>query len=364
MPLLHLASSSAGVGQRTGEQQAALANGLAGFAGLIVHRPYIEISTVLERIAHKHASVGVRPEQYQLVHDHLMSAFSEVLGAVASDKLLTAWSELYWLVADALIAKEAELYRLFDIQPGKNWRKWLVVQRVQETERVVSLLLEPADQWPADPFSAGQYVSVAVPLDEWSFQIRQFSISSAPGGNRLRITVERAGTPGRPAGAVSAYLHDQVSLGSVLLLSPPFGELVLDDSNSPLLFVSSGVGVAPLISMLRHLVSTGAERRVMYVHLDSRAADHALRFELEELTAALPGARRVVAYNDLTRAPAGALALPLDFQSLGVPTNARAYLCGPASRMREWRAALVNAGLNPLSIRYEVFSPDLWRTYS
>ncbi|MEU6284434.1 globin domain-containing protein [Streptomyces sp. NPDC047028] len=350
--------------QRTGEQQAALANGLAGFAALVVHRPYIEINTVLARIAHKHASVGVRPDQYQLVHDHLMSAFSKVLGPAASEKLLAGWSELYWLVARALIAKEAELYRRFDIEPGKNWRKWLVVQRVQETRNVVSLLLEPADTWPADPFQAGQYVSVAVPVGEWSFQIRQFSISSAPGGDRLRITVERAGVPGRPAGQVSAHLHDDVTLGSVLLLSPPFGEVVLDDSTSPLLFMSSGVGVAPLIGMLRHLVNTGDQRQVTYVHLDSRTEDHPLRFELEELIAALPHARRVLAYHDTTRAPAGSLPLPLDFESLALPRNARAYLCGPSSRMRQWRASLVKAGLDPVAIRYEVFGPDLWRTYS
>ncbi|MEU0896674.1 globin domain-containing protein [Streptomyces massasporeus] len=351
--------------QATGEQQAALANGLVGFAGLVVHRPYIEVGRVLERIAHKHASVGVQPEQYQLVHDHLLGAFARILGRAATDRVTAAWSELYWLFADGLVRREAELYGRFDLEPGKNWRQWVVAQRVQETRDVISLVLEPADEWPTDPFVAGQYVSVAVPVDEGSFQIRQYSISSAPGTRHLRITIERSAGPGRPPGEVSSHLHDQVPLGATLLLSPPFGEVVLDDSDRPVLLMSSGVGVAPLMSMLGHLANTGSRREVTYVHMDRSAAGHALRFELEELVAALPNARQVLAYGDLTRAPRGAVRLPLDFASLALPLETRAYLCGPPGRMRTWRTELVRvAGLDPGRIRYEVFGPDLWRTYT
>ncbi|NEE41033.1 hemin transporter [Streptomyces sp. SID7982] len=350
--------------QATGEQQAALANGLVGFAGLVVHRPYLDAAAVLERIAHKHASVGVQPEQYQLVHDHLLSAFSRILGPAVTSRVAAGWSELYWLFADALVKREAELYGTFDVRPGKNWRQWAVVQRVQETEDVISLLLEPADDWPTDPFLAGQYVSVAVPVDERSFQIRQYSISSAPGTRHLRITVERTTTKDGPPGEVSSHLHDRARLGTVLLLSPPFGEVVLDVSDDPLLFVSSGVGVAPLMGMLRHLVNTGTGRDVTYIHLDRSVGSHVLRHELEELIAALPHARRILAYGDLTRAPRDARPFPLDFSSLSLMPDTRAYLCGTPSRMRTWRAGLVRAGLDPLRIRYEVFGPDLWQTYS
>ncbi|MFH0518585.1 hypothetical protein ACHBTE_15575 [Streptomyces sp. M41] len=49
--------------------------------------------------------------------------------------MIAGWSELYWLAADALVNKEAELYSRFGGQPGKNWRQWVVVQRVQERPR-------------------------------------------------------------------------------------------------------------------------------------------------------------------------------------------------------------------------------------
>ncbi|MEU2282521.1 FAD-binding oxidoreductase [Streptomyces sp. NPDC013178] len=346
--------------QITGDQQAALATGLAGFAALLVHRPYIEIRTVLERIAHKHVSVGVAPEQYQLVHRHLMAAFRTVLGSAATDRLIVGWSEVYWVMAHALLEREAQLCRGLGIEPGRHWRSWRVVQRTTEARNVLSLLLEPADEWPADDFLPGQYVSVAVPVDTDSFQIRQYSVSCEPGDGRLRITVERARRRGRPDGEVSAFLHEKAQLGTRVRLSPPCGELVLDDSERPVLFVSQGVGVTPFVSMIKHLARTGSGRPVTHVHLDTHVLDHPHRFEIELALRQLPGARSLLVYDDIKWAPPEAIASPLDFQQLAPAPDTLAYLCGPTSFLSHTRAALVRAGVAPDSIRYEVFGPQLW----
>ncbi|MFI8008287.1 globin domain-containing protein [Streptomyces sp. NPDC086010] len=347
--------------QATGEQQAALANGLAGFAGLLVHKPYIDARTVLERIAHKHVSVGVRPDQYELVHRHLMMAFSTVLGAAATERVLAGWSEVYWAMARALAAREAQLSEKLGITPGEHWRSWLVVRRAREAHHVLSLLLEPADDWPDDTFTPGQYVSVAAPVDEDSFQIRQYSISSPPGGRRLRISVERQVREGRPPGDVSTYLHERAVLGSTILLSPPCGELTLPpDATEPLLLVSYGIGVTPFVSMLGDFAERGVRRPVTHVHIDRDVLHHPHRFETEEYLARLPEGRSHPVYDDLQWAPKGAVPTPFDFRELALPTDTTALLCGPSSFLQATRAALVNAGVRPHSIRYEVFGPDLW----
>ncbi|MCF2131725.1 FAD-binding oxidoreductase [Strepomyces sp. STD 3.1] len=346
--------------QATGEQQAALANGLAGFAALLVHRPYIDVRTVLERIAHKHVSVGVTPQQYELIHHHLMAAFRSVLGDAATERLVSGWSEVYWIMGRALVRREAELGAQLGIEAGLHWRSWQVVQRTTEAHGILSLLLEPADEWPPDHFLPGQYVSVAVPVDDDSFQIRQYSLSCAPGARRLRITVELLDRPGRPAGEVSAYLHHTARLGTQLLLSPPCGEVTLDDSDSPLLFVSYGVGITPFVSMTGHLARANSARPVTHVHVDRGAHHHAHRFEMEDLLERLPNGRGVLVYDDLQSAPADARRPPVDFSGLSLGPGTLAYLCGPTSFLVRTRAALVQAGLAPGAIRYEVFGPELW----
>ncbi|MFF9458361.1 globin domain-containing protein [Streptomyces flaveolus] len=346
--------------QATGEQQAALANGLAGFAALLVHRTYIEVRTVLERIAHKHVSVGVTPEQYELIHRHLMTAFRTVLGVEATDRLIAGWSEVYWIMAGALVRREAELGARLGIEAGRHWRSWRVVQRTTEAHGIVSLLLEPADEWPADDFLPGQYVSVAVPVDDDSFQIRQYSVSCAPGTKRLRITVELLDRPGRPAGEVSAYLHHTAGLGTRLLLSPPCGEVTLEEGDSPLLFVSYGVGITPFVSMAGYLARENSTRSVTHVHVDRGALHHPHRFEMEDVLERLPAGRGLLVYDDLECAPTGARRPPVDFSGLSLPPGTLAYLCGPTSFLVRTRAALVRAGLAPAAIRYEVFGPELW----
>ncbi|MCD0486351.1 globin domain-containing protein [Streptacidiphilus sp. ASG 303] len=350
--------------QANGEQQNALASALVGFASLLAYRPYIRPEDVIARIAHKHASVGITPEQYGLVHHHLMRAFSDVLGPALPPAVAAAWDEVYWLMADSLVAAEARLYASVGAEPGLAWRRWRVVLRVEEALDVVSLHLEPVDGAPPDPYTAGQYVTVASELPDGAFQLRQYSLSSAPEDPLWRITVRRSRPDGgRPAGEVSSFLHDRVGIGSTMLVSPPYGEVVLDDSDAPLLFASSGIGATPLVGMLRHLSATGSRRPVTVVHADRSAWTHPLRFDVERCVRDL-GGRLHVWYEDMEDAPAHARRGPVDLTELELPSGLRAYLCGPGSFTRELRPALVRAGVAPKGIRHEVFGPDLWQAPS
>jgi nitric oxide dioxygenase len=341
--------------QAAGTQRQALAGSIAAFATHLVAHPDERPDAMLSRIAHKHASLGVTAEQYQLVHEHLFAAIAGVLGEAVTPEVAAAWDEVYWLMANALIAIEK---RLYEESGGTEWREWEVVGRVEETADVATFRLRPADGRPAPQFRAGQYVSVRVELADGARQIRQYSLSSAPGSPVLQISVKRVHGGATPDGEVSHHLHARVRVGDRLRLSAPYGDLVLAATDAPLLLASAGIGVTPMVAMLAQLADTGHEGRVIVVHGDRSPAEHALRADHEVYSAKLADATAHFWYEE--GAGADHRAGLVDLAGIDVPTGTRAYLCGPLPFMRAVRTQLIAKGVAPADIHYEVFGPDLW----
>ncbi|MCX3288908.1 globin domain-containing protein [Streptomyces nigra] len=350
--------------QASGAQRRALAGSIAGFATALLDDPDTRPDTLLDRIAHKHAAVGVTDDQYTIVHKYLFGAIAEVLGDAVTPQVAAAWDEVYWLMAGALIAQEARLYQDAGMQPGQVWRQWTVVERRTETPDVVSFVLSPADGEPAPPARAGQYVSVRALMADGVHQLRQYSLSSDPGGELRRITVKRvAGTADTPDGEVSNLLHEQVREGDELTLSAPFGDVFLDDpadATTPVVLVSAGIGATPIASILARLAALGSTRPVLVLHADRSPADHALRAETRELVGQLPGARADFWYERPGPEEPDAREGLMNLDGIELPTDATVFLCGPLPFMRDVRAQLLRAGVPARHIRYEVFGPDLW----
>ncbi|WP_405876467.1 globin domain-containing protein [Streptomyces sp. NBC_00005] len=351
--------------QASGAQRRALAGSIAGFASALLADPDSRPDTLLDRIANKHTAVGVTDDQYTIVHKYLFGAIAEVLGDAVTPEVAAAWDEVYWLMAGALIGREARLYQDAGVEPGEIWRQWTVVERRTETPDTVSFVLRPADGRPAPRARAGQYVSVRVRMADGVRQLRQYSLSSDPGRDLRRITVKRvAGTDGAPDGEVSELLHDQVREGHELTLSAPFGDVFLDDpagTTDPLVLVSAGIGSTPMTGILAHLEAIGSTRPVLVLHADRSPADHALRIETRELIEQLPGARAEFWYEhpgpEEPRAHKGLM----DLNEVELPDATTVFLCGPLPFMRDVRGQLLGAGVPARHIRYEVFGPDLWR---
>ncbi|MEU9451541.1 globin domain-containing protein [Streptomyces sp. NPDC048277] len=344
--------------QASGAQRQALAGSIAGFATALLADPDARPDALLARIAHKHTAVGVTDDQYTIVHKYLFGAIAEVLGDAVTPQVAAAWDEVYWLMAGALIAREARLYQEAGVVPGEIWRPWTVVERREETEDTVSFLLRPADGRPAPAAKAGQYVSVRMRMPDGVHQLRQYSLSSDPGGELRRITVKRVA--GTPEGEVSNLLHRKVRAGHQLTLSAPFGDVVLDEADTPLVLASAGIGCTPMVGMLARLAATGATRPVLVLHADASPDDHALRAETRELTARLPHAHAEFWYERPGDAEPGARTGLMDLDGVAVPADATVYLCGPVPFMRAVRTRLLGLGIPPHRIHYEVFGPDLW----
>ncbi|MCX5269551.1 globin domain-containing protein [Streptomyces sp. NBC_00199] len=353
--------------QAAGTQRQALAGSIAAFARHLVENPGDRPDAMLGRIAHKHASLGVAPEQYPVVHEHLFAAIVDVLGEAVTPEVAAAWDEVYWLMANALIAVERRLREERDGGPeARQWREWQVVERFEETADVVTFRLRPRDGAPVREFRAGQYVSVRTRLADGARQIRQYSLSGAPEAELRQISVKRVAGGGTsatgtltPEGEVSRHLHARVREGDVLELSEPYGDLVLDDVNgAPLLLASAGIGVTPIVAMLAHLAAVGHDTPVTVVHADRSPAHHALRRDHEAYAAKLPDASVHLWYE--REAPAGTRTGLTDLADVPVAPGTRAYLCGPLPFMRAVRAQLIAKGVAPADVHYEVFGPDLW----
>ncbi|NLU83252.1 globin domain-containing protein [Rhodococcus sp. HNM0569] len=353
--------------QKQGDQQKALAGSIAAFATLQLEPDQAKVDAILSRIAHKHASLGIAPEQYNVVHKYLFEAIVEVLGEAVTPEVATAWDELYWLMANTLIAMEAGLYDKAGVATGDVWRTVVVAERGYQSADAVSFVLKARNGETLPPFAPGQYISVAVPLPDGARQIRQYSLASAD-RDGWRITVKRVaeqpladGTVA-PSGEVSNFLYDNLFEGDEVTVSLPFGDLTLTE-DAPVLLVSAGIGCTPMIGILDHLAESGDTRPVSILHADRSAADHPHRAELLALAERIPSARVHQWYEDFgARGAIGSARLGrADLSDVELEPGVHAYLCGPLPFMLSMREALVERGVPGSNVHYEVFGPDTWQ---
>ncbi|MBO1113005.1 NO-inducible flavohemoprotein [Bordetella petrii] len=351
--------------QEGGQQQQALAAAVAAYAEHI-DDPSV-LAPVVTRIVHKHVSLGIRPEHYAIVGKHLLASISEVLGAAATDELIAAWAAAYGQLADLLIAEEARLYAQSAGKDGgwTGWRAFRVERKVPESAEITSFYLVPADGGSVPDYLPGQYISLRVYVPELGLmQPRQYSLSDAPGQGRLRISVKReGGKAGAPAGSVSNLLHARVQEGDVLDLAPPQGDFTLDARRAaPVVLLSGGVGLTPMVSMLNHLVARDDGRQIRFVHACRDSSVHAMKAHINTVTQARPNVRKVIYYETVGTGDqpgrdydyAGRMDLPA-IRDVAVLPDADYYLCGPLPFMDAQRKSLADLGVASDRIHAEVF---------
>lgn len=353
--------------QADGRQQQALAGSIAAFAGLLVDNVDQVPDHLLSRVAHKHVSLGLSPDQYQIVHDHLMWAIVDVLGDAVTPEVAAAWDEVYWLMANMLINKERGLYNAVHLTPDTIWRTWRVAERVQETDDVVRFVVERIDEREVKPSLPGQYVTIKMAMHDGVHQPRQYSLTKADDGQHRQFAVKRVHGLETPDGEMSTLLHNEVQVGDEVVLSAPFGDVVLEYTDRPLVLASAGIGITPMAGMLSHLVKSGSQRQVMLLHADDSEASFPLRGQVREDLAALTDGTLTTWFLSPTESPAEGGAASgsefsgfMDVSAVELPDDAEYYLCGPLPFLKSVRSALVASGVPAKDIQYEVFGPDLW----
>jgi len=226
-----------------------------------------------------------------------------------------------------------------------GFRPLRVTKVVPESATVSSVYLTAADASPLPPARAGQYLTLRVDGAGQPAPVRSYSLSSAPGAGAYRISVKR-----EPHGLVSGYLNGTLRPGATLEVAAPRGDFVLDDATGPVLLISAGIGVTPVLAMLHALAARRSERDVWWIHGARGPREHPLAAEAHALLACMPNAREHVFYS----ATAGRLSKD-KLLTLAIPAEASAYICGPTSFMTDMRDALTAAGLDPGRIHTELF---------
>ena len=336
--------------QLEGTQPKALAGSIAVFASYIVEHPDSYPDEVLSRVAHKHASLGLKEEEYPTVYKYLFEAIAANLGDLATPEIVEAWTEVYWLMGNALIKLEKGLYasQANDVM----FAPFKLVERKETGENVVVLTFEPADETPMTESKGGQYISIVVPARDGLRQARQYTLLPSEKNQR------RIGVKLDPNGEMTSILHE-LKIGDVVEISNPYGDLTLEgfgNPEAPLYLFSAGIGTTPMLSFLSELIEKGSQRPVTVVHADRSLDTWPLREELTELVNKLPNARLI----SFIEGEGGDFAGRVDVSKLDVPSDANVYLCGPLPFMQGVRSALVEAGVPGKNINYEIFGPDQW----
>ncbi|SET63558.1 nitric oxide dioxygenase [Oceanobacillus limi] len=351
--------------QKQGRQQKALASTVYAAAQYIDNLE--AIVPVVTQIAHKHRSLGIKPEHYPIVGEHLLGAIKTVLGQAATDEILDAWEQAYNTIADVFISVEAQMYQDAKNQHGgwDGFKSFVVDRKVVESEVITSFYLKPEDKQMLPSFEAGQYISVKLEIEEEKFtHIRQYSLSDAAGKDYYRISVKRETGNETPDGIVSNYLHEKMNEGDTIQVSAPAGDFYLDTGkDTPLVLLSGGVGLTPMMSMLNTVVDLQPERPVTFIHATGNGRVHALRDEVKRV-AEKGNVNVVFFYDSPTEEDRETQAFDIEgfvtkeWLRENVPHNDTSfYFCGPVPFMKSVNASLKSLGVTDKNIHFEFFGP-------
>ena len=223
---------------------------------------------------------------------------------------------------------------------------------------MTSFIFEARDGGPLAPFSAGQHLPIELAIPGTNTRIeRSYSLSNSPGEDRYRISVKR-----EPNGLVSRLLHDAAEPGAMIESRRPAGEFTLTGGTEPVVLVSAGIGITPLLSLLHQLATEGGRRPVWFVHGARDGDHHPFQDEVAKLAAARSGITVKTFYSKPTAADV--IAQRFDGESrlsartlvdIGVPPNARFYLCGPAGFLSDLQTGLADQGVSEDRVHVESF---------
>ncbi|MFD1019355.1 NO-inducible flavohemoprotein [Thalassobacillus hwangdonensis] len=352
--------------QKKGRQQQALANAVYAAAQYIDNLG--AILPAVKQIAHKHRSLNIKAEHYPIVGEHLLLAIKDVLGDAATDDIIEAWGKAYGVIADAFISVEADMYKEASEQTGGwiDYRSFKVAGKVKESEVITSFYLKPVDGGKLPTFQPGQYITVKldIPGEKYT-QLRQYSLSDSPGNDYFRISVKREDeTPDKPAGKVSSYLHQNIGEGDVIEVSAPAGDFVLEtDSKKPLILISGGVGLTPMMSMLKTAAAVTPDREVHFIHAAINGTMHGLKDDLKEMAQTNSNVHTHIIYDSPTEEDIKLQSFDKEGYIEGpwltsiAPEEGDYYFCGPEGFMKAVNSFLKEMNVPEENIHFEFFGP-------
>ena len=305
---------------------------------------------------------------------YLLKAMKDVLGDALTPAIQEAWATAYKQLADLMIGREEQIYQGCD--GWTDWRDFVISEKVKESEEITSFSLKPQDGKPLPRFQPGQYISIRTDVPALKYlQSRQYSLSDAPHPDYYRISVKREfgldlQHPDAPAhpGYISNILHDEKQVGDSLQVSHPTGSFCLDvkHDKAPLVLISAGVGLTPLLSMIKTLDEQEATQPISWIHATRNSKVQAFAKDMKDIAQRRPNMHLYV----FMKYPSDTDAYGEDYQysgrmNLGTldreedlflnKTDAEYFICGPERFMIDMKETLRGYGVEEERIRLEVF---------
>ncbi|BBN83539.1 flavohemoprotein [Pseudoalteromonas sp. A25] len=336
--------------QQTGKQHFALFNAIAAYATHIDNPSVLQ--DAISRINHKHMSLNIQAQHYDIVGHHLIETLKELAPQEFTPDIEQAWREAYALLADMFITQEEGLYVHAQQQVGgwRGKRAFKITDIVQESANVKSFYLTPCDGNAIASYQAGQFIALSIKPTHCDYmQIRQYSLSQSPKAGHYRISVKKQGL-------VSEHLH-QLHIGDLVELYPPAGDFVLRDNPKDKVFISAGVGITPMMAMLERALICQNSRKLLFIHACINKNEHSFKDAIDiKCKQHLNLSQEVWYEQENTTNKQGRI--QLDQSDLLLPLEqGEFYLCGPTPFMANIKQQLINLGVAPTQIIYEVFGP-------
>lgn len=331
--------------QKKGLQSTALAQTVLAAAANIEHLG--AIMPVVKEIAYKHVALQVPEAGYKIVGENLIAAIMHVLDLKEEDPIIQAWIKAYWEIADVFIQVEKDMYAemLWDgFQP-------FTITNIENVASDIKAFTVSSDKYDLSNFEAGQYITVDVSSDKLPYRAkRHYSIV---GGDKDTLTFAvKRDVSENSEGEVSTILHDEVKVGDDVNLTAPVGAFRLHNTDKNQLFLASGIGVTPLVSMYEKAIEIGVPN-IQFIHNTTDVNDVPFAKRLADDAAAHDN----VAYEIHDREANGYITQE-DLKQY-VTEDTEVYVCGGISFLKSIVNELYELGLDKSQIHFETFIPRL-----
>lgn len=241
---------------------------------------------------------------------------------------------------------------------GDAIRELRLIEKRTESVDSTSFVFEARDRGMLPAFEAGQYLPIEVAVAGSTEKIRRtYSLTNAPGQNRYQITVKR-----EPLGGMSRYLHDQFNVGDIVAGLRPAGELTLPSSRPPLVMISAGIGITPMVALVKAALAEIPSRQIWFLHGARDAHHHPFAFDLDQLRRQHPLLITFICYSQADTGDQRALAHDHDgrltpdiLSRFSLPSEVEFFICGPDAFTMDWVDALVAQGVDDTKLHSESF---------
>ena len=239
----------------------------------------------------------------------------------------------------------------------RGFRPLRVSQKTHESGNVISLVLESQDGQPLATALPGQFIVLRLGPTSAPALMRSYSLSGEPRAPTYRVSIKR-----EAHGAAGAYIDDELQVGDIVPTSAARGSFTLRPGDTPVILLSAGIGVTPVLAMLHALAAEASPREIWWLYGTRNGREHPFAEEARGLLAALPRRHSHICYS----APDPADRPNIDFdtpgrldirtiEALGLPHDGDYYICGPSAFMNDLTAGLAALGIARDRIHTELF---------